>query len=588
MRYSEMFLPTGREVPSDAEVISHQLMIRAGMIRKLTSGIYSYLPLGYRVIRKVEQIVREEMNKAGAQEVFLPMVQPAELWQESGRWEYYGKELLRFHDRHERQYCLGPTHEEVITDLVRNDIKTYRQLPRNLYQIQTKFRDEVRPRFGVMRCREFGMKDAYSFDADEAGAEASYEKMFAAYNNIFNRCGLKFRPVEADSGSIGGKYSHEFMVMAESGEDAMIVCDKCSYAANLEKAEAGRPKKVDSTEKDWLILESVHTPNVRTIEELSDFLQVGPQDIVKTLIFNADGKPCAILIRGDQEVNEIKVKNYLGANELTLADDEMIMQATGAPRGFAGAVKIKTRVIADYSVMNMINFVTGANKEDYHLKNVNIGRDCEVESFADLRVVGKNDKCPRCSGNIQFVRGIEVGHVFKLGTKYSKSLKASYLDKDGQEKIMIMGCYGIGIGRTVAACIEQNNDANGIVWPIPLAPYHVIITPVNVNEGDVLKAADKIYNDLQAMGIEVIFDDRDERAGVKFKDADLIGIPLRVIVGQKNLISGNVELKNRKSGETKLYPLEKIVSEIKKNIDEGLEQGIATTHAGGKTPCSRI
>lgn len=570
MRYSEMFLPTGREVPSDAEVISHQLMIRAGMIRKLTSGIYSYLPLGYRVIRKVEQIVREEMNKAGAEEVCLPMVQPAELWQESGRWEFYGKELLRFHDRHEREYCLGPTHEEVITDLVRNDIKTYRQLPRNLYQIQTKFRDEVRPRFGVMRCREFGMKDAYSFDADETGAEISYEKMFVAYNNIFRRCGLKFRPVEADSGSIGGKYSHEFMVMAESGEDAIVVCDQCAYAANMEKAEVSKPEKVNITDKDWLPQKSVHTPNVRTIEEVSEFLKVSPQDIVKTLIFNADGKSCAVLIRGDQEVNEIKVKNYLGVNELELADDEMILQATGAPRGFAGAVKIKTRVIADCSVMNMVNFVTGANKEDYHLKNVNIGRDFTVESFADLRIMEKNDKCPRCGGNIQFVRGIEVGHVFKLGTKYSKALKAAYLDRDGQEKIMIMGCYGIGIGRTVAACIEQNNDVNGIVWPMPLAPYHVVITPINVNEGNVFTAAEKIYNELLAEGIEVIFDDRDERAGVKFKDADLIGIPLRITVGQKNLVSGNVELKNRKSGETKIYLLQDILSVIKKDINEGL------------------
>jgi len=570
MRYSEMFQPTGREVPSDAEVISHQLMIRAGMIRKLTSGIYSYLPLGYRVIRKVEQIIREEMNKAGAQEVCLPMVQPAELWQESGRWEFYGKELLRFRDRHDRDYCLGPTHEEVITDLVRNDIKTYRQLPRNLYQIQTKFRDEVRPRFGVMRAREFGMKDAYSFDADEAGAEISYEKMFTAYNNIFRRCGLKFRPVEADSGSIGGKYSHEFMVTAESGEDAIVVCDKCNYAANLEKAEVAQPDKIDAAEKDWLSLENVHTPDVRTIEEVSAFLKVTPQDIIKTLIFNADGKPCAVLIRGDQEVNEIKVKNYLGANELELADDEMIMQATGAPRGFAGAVNIKCRVVADYSVMNMTNFVTGANIEDYHLKNVNFGRDCKVESFADLRVIEKDDKCPRCGGDIQFVRGIEVGHVFKLGTKYSKAMKAVYLDRDGQEKIMIMGCYGIGIGRTVAACIEQNNDVNGIIWPLPLAPYQVIITPVNVNEGAVFQAAEKIYNELLAAGIEVILDDRDERAGVKFKDADLIGIPLRVTVGQKNLISGNVELKNRQTGETKIYPLTEIVAEIQKKVAEAL------------------
>ena len=572
MRYSEMHLPTGREVPSDAEVVSNQLMIRAGMIRKLTSGIYSYLPLGYRVIRKVEQIIREEMNKAGAQEVHLPMVQPAELWQESGRWMHYGKELLRFRDRNEREYCLGPTHEEVITDLIRNDIKTYRQLPRNLYQIQTKFRDEVRPRFGVMRCREFGMKDAYSFDADEAGAEKSYEKMFVAYNNIFRRCGLQYRPVEADSGSIGGSFSHEFMVMAESGEDAIVVCEKCNYAANLEKAQIAKPKKSESTEKDWLPSESVNTPKMRTIDEVSSFLEVSPQQIVKTLIFNADGKPYAVLIRGDQEVNEIKVKNYLSAAVLELADDEMILKATGAPRGFAGAVNIKTRIIADYSIMNMKNFVTGANKEDYHLKNVNIGRDFKVESFTDLRVVEPDDQCPRCGGTIKFIRGIEVGHVFKLGTKYSSAMKAVYLDKDGKEKTMIMGCYGIGIGRTVAASIEQNHDENGISWPMPLAPYSVIVTPVNIKEEAVLQAAEEIYSSLKKAGVEVILDDRDERAGVKFKDADLIGIPLRITVGQKNLAQGNVEMKIRKSGENRLYPLGSIVHEIETLIAQELDR----------------
>lgn len=571
MRYSEMHLPTGREVPSDAEVISHQLMIRAGMIRKLTSGIYSYLPLGYRVIQKVEQIVREEMNKAGAQEVHLPMVQPAELWQESGRWTYYGKELLRFRDRNDRDYCLGPTHEEVITDLVRNDIKTYRQLPRNLYQIQTKFRDEVRPRFGVMRCREFGMKDAYSFDADEAGAEKSYEKMFIAYNNIFRRCGLKFRPVEADSGSIGGSFSHEFMVMAESGEDAIVFCEKCNYAANLEKAEIPKPDKQVLSEKDALPMERVETPDVRTIEEVSAFLKVSPEQIVKTLIFNTDGKPCAVLIRGDQEVNDIKVKNYLNAAELELADDEMILQATGAPRGFAGPLGIQCRIIADYSIMNMTNFVIGANAQDTHLKNVNLSRDFQVQSFSDLRVAQPGDACPRCAGTINFVRGIEVGHVFKLGTKYSKAMKAVYLDKDGKEKTMIMGCYGIGIGRTMAACIEQNYDANGIIWPLPLAPYAVIITPVNINEKDVMKAAEDIYSDLQTKGIEVILDDRDERAGVKFKDADLIGIPLRVTVGSKNLAQGNVELKLRKNGENRLCATGEIVVEVLKIITSELK-----------------
>ncbi|MDI6741611.1 MAG: proline--tRNA ligase [Smithella sp.] len=571
MRYSEMFLPTIREIPSDAEVISHQLMIRAGMIRKLTSGIYSYLPLGYRVIQKLEQIIREEMNKAGAQEVHLPMVQPVELWQESGRWVHYGKELLRFHDRHDHEYCLGPTHEEVITSLVRNDIKTYRQLPRNLYQIQTKFRDEVRPRFGVMRCREFGMKDAYSFDVDEEAAEKSYEKMFEAYNNIFRRCGLKFRPVEADSGSIGGKYSHEFMVMADSGEDAMVFCEKCSYAANLEKAEVACPEKKIIFEDDWLPLEEINTPNARSIEEVSVFLKVSPQDIVKTLIFNADGKPYAVLIRGDHEVNEIKVKNYIGASDLELASDEMIQKVTGSPRGFAGPVNINIPVLVDYSVIDMVNFVTGANKEDYHFLNVNIGRDFKVEAFTDLRIVTAGDSCPRCAQSVKIARGIEVGHVFKLGTKYSKSMRAFYLDKDGQEKIMIMGCYGIGIGRTVAAGIEQNYDDQGIIWPMPLAPYHVIITPVNVNEKTVMDAAENLYDALMKTGIEAIFDDRDERAGVKFKDADLIGIPIRVTIGPKNLSQGNIELKIRKTGESILCKIEGVVETLQSMIASELK-----------------
>ena len=564
MRYSEMHLPTGREVPSDAEVISNQLMIRAGMIRKLTSGIYSYLPLGWRVIRKVEQIIREEMDRAGAQEVHLPMVQPAELWQESGRWTYYGKELLRFRDRNDRDYCLGPTHEEVITDLVRHDIKTYRQLPKNLYQIQTKFRDEVRPRFGVMRCREFGMKDAYSFDADEAGAEKSYEKMFDAYHRIFNRCGLKFRSVEADSGSIGGSFSHEFMVLADSGEDAIAFCEKCQYAANLEKAECVKPEKISAPADTMMKMEEVATPNVRTIEEVSAYLSVSPDQIVKTLIYNADGKPCAVLIRGDLDVNEIKVKNYLGAADLELADDEMIEQATRAPRGFAGAVGIQCRVIADYSVLNLLNFVTGANRQDYHLKNVNPGRDFNVEAYADLRFVKPGDACPRCKGQISFARGIEVGHVFKLGTKYSKAMKATFLDKDGKEKTMIMGCYGIGVGRTVAACIEQNFDKDGIIWPMPLAPFAVVVTPVNVNEPDVMKAAESIYSELLETGLDVLLDDRDERAGVKFKDADLIGVPLRITVGSKNLSSGNVELKIRRTGENRLYSIKEVAAEALK------------------------
>ena len=567
-----MFLPTTREIPSDAETVSHQLMLRAGMIRKLTSGIYSYLPLGYRVIRKVEQIVREEMNRAGAQEVFLPAVQPSELWKESGRWDFYGKELLRLKDRHNREYCFGPTHEEVMTDLVRNEVQTYRQLPKNLYQIQTKFRDEIRPRFGIMRCREFGMKDAYSYDVDEEGAIVSYQKMFEAYKRIFNRCGLRFRPVEADSGNIGGSYSHEFMVYADSGEDAMMFCTSCDYAANLEKAEIAEPEKTPVDESTFLTLEEVHTPDVRTIEEVSDFLGVTPQSIVKTLIFSADDKPVAVLIRGDEEINEAKLRNFLGCDILELAMDDVIQEVTDSPRGFAGPMGIKCEIVADYSLVNMVNFVIGANKEDHHIKNCNIGRDFTVAHYADLRMITEKDICPRCKSPISFARGIEVGHVFKLGTKYSTTMNATYLDKDGKDKLMIMGCYGIGIGRTAAACVEQNNDKDGIVWPMPIAPFHVIITPVNVKDEDILNASDEIYRALTAEGVEVVLDDRDERAGVKFIDADLIGIPLRIIVGKKNLVNGNVEIRFRRSGDVEIVPVETIrdyvVDKVKAELDE--------------------
>ncbi|MFA5180404.1 MAG: proline--tRNA ligase [Syntrophales bacterium] len=556
MRYSQMFLPTIKEIPSDAEVISHQLMLRAGMIRKLTSGVYSYLPMGYRVIRKVEQIIREEMNRAGAQEIFMPTVQPAELWKESGRWNFYGKELLRFRDRRDSECCLGPTHEEVVTDIVRNGVKSYRQLPQNLYQIQTKFRDEMRPRFGLMRCREFSMKDAYSFDIDMANADLSYQKMFAAYNRIFERCGLKFRPVEADTGSIGGSYSHEFLVIADSGEDGMAYCEGCGYAANLEKAEIARPEEQALDGSSLLSREEIHTPEVRTIEEVCAFLKVRPENVIKTLVFSADGVPVAVLVRGDEEVNEIKVKNYLGCDILEMAMDDMIQAAAGSPRGFVGPIGIKCRVLADYSLMNLMNMVVGANRENYHVKNVNFDRDFKVEAFADLRVVRETDPCPRCAGAIHFARGIEVGHVFKLGTKYSKAMKAIYLDKNGKEQYMVMGCYGIGVGRTVAACIEQYHDDNGIIWPLAIAPYQVIITPVNMNDPDLAATAEKLYADLLSEGVEVILDDRDERAGVKFKDADLIGIPLRVTIGPKNLALGKVEIKARRSGEVSILSVE--------------------------------
>lgn len=569
MRYSEYFLPTVREVPADAEVISHQLMLRAGMIRKLTGGVYSFLPLGLRVVRKVERIVREEMNRAGAQEVLLPAVQPAELWEESGRWNLYGKELLRFKDRHNRECCLGPTHEEVITDLVRNEIKTYRQLPRTLYQIQTKFRDEIRPRFGIMRCREFTMKDAYSFDADMEGADVSYRKMFDAYMRIFSRCGLVFRAVEADTGNIGGSSSHEFMVMADSGEDAVIFCTSCDYAANLEKAEvAAEPKEKEKPELQ--ALEHIHTPNVRTIEEVCAFLNVTPDRVVKTLIFQADQNVVAVLVRGDDEVNEAKLRNYLKADNLELAMDDVVLETTGSPKGFAGAIGIKARVIADNALMNMTNVVMGANREDYHVRNANAGRDFKIDAYADLRFIKESDSCPRCGSAIKFARGIEVGHVFKLGTKYSKAMKAVYLDSNGREQFMIMGCYGIGIGRTVAAGIEQNHDEKGIIWPMPLAPFQVIITPVNINDEKSAEAAEDLYRDLTGKGIEVLLDDRDERAGVKFNDADLIGIPLRVTIGPKRLAEGKVELKIRKSGEVKIMDLDEvrrfIVEAVKREV----------------------
>ncbi|MCX7982431.1 MAG: proline--tRNA ligase [Syntrophales bacterium] len=565
MRYSQMFIPTVREIPADAETVSHQLMIRAGLIRKLASGIYTYLPLGLRVIKKVEQIIREEMNRAGAQELVMPVVQPAELWKESGRWEHYGKELLRFRDRKDSEYCLAPTHEEVITDLVRNEVKSYRQLPLNLYQIQTKFRDEMRPRFGVIRCREFVMKDAYSFDIDEEGAELSYRKMFDAYQRIFTRCGLRFRAVEADTGSIGGSFSHEFLVMAETGEDEMVYCDRCGYAANMEKAETIRPEEAKES-KELKPLEEVFTPNVKTIEEVCQFLQVSPQDVVKTLVYMADGRPVAVLIRGDEEVNEIKVKNLLGCDTLEMATDEEIIKYAGSHRGFVGPIGLKCRMMADFSLWGRTNLVVGANREDYHIKNANYPRDFDLKEFHDLRFIHEGDPCPRCGAQINFARGIEVGHVFKLGTKYSRAMRAVYLDRNGQEKYMIMGCYGIGVGRVVAACIEQHHDDGGIIWPISLAPFHVIITPVNVRERALNEAAEKIYQSCIDLGLEALLDDRDERAGVKFNDADLIGIPFRITVGPKKVAEGKVEIKHRLDGRVDVVPIEAAASYCQKAV----------------------
>ena len=561
MRYSQYLLNTVKETPADAEVISHQLMLRAGMIRKVAAGIYSYLPFGLKAVRKVEAIVREEMNRAGAIELLMPMVTPAELWQESGRWGQYGKELLRLKDRKDTEFCLGPTHEEVITDIVRREVKSYRQLPLNLYQIQTKFRVEVRPRFGLMRGREFIMKDAYSFDVDEAGAIVAYDKMYQAYRNIFERCGLKFRAVEADTGAIGGNYSHEFMVLADSGEDAIASCNACDYAANVEKAEARPVTAVEHAEAR--ALEKVATPGQRSIAEVSTFLGLPASSLIKTLIVMADNEPLAVLLRGDHELNEIKLKKVLGVEEIVLAPDEVVTRATGAPVGFAGPVGLKLRVVADLGVEALRNVVVGANAADLHLKNVNPGRDFTVTTYADLRNVTHGDPCPRCAtGQLEMWRGIEVGHVFKLGYKYSQALNATFLDAEGKEQTIFMGCYGIGVGRTVAAAIEQNHDDNGIIWPLPIAPFEVIVTLVNPNEVESKDAAERLYSELLAAGVDVLLDDRDERPGSKFKDADLIGIPLRVTVGSRGLKEGALELQERRSGERTMTPVGEIAASL--------------------------
>ncbi len=553
MKYSNFFIPTLKETPAEAEIVSHKLMLRAGLIRKLTSGVYTYMPAGLKSIRKVENIIREEMNRAGAIELLMPSVQPAELWQESGRCEFYGRELLRFKDRHDRDSCLGPTHEEVITDLVRREIHSYKQMPVNFYQIQGKFRDEIRPRFGVMRGREFIMKDAYSFDADEKGAEKSYERMHEAYRNIFRRCGLKFRAVEADTGSIGGNFSHEFMVLSETGEDQIVNCTGCDYAANLEKAEvAQKPDQDMPAGSAPAALEEVETPDKKTIEEVSEFLSISPDRLVKTLIYSVDDSVVAVLVRGDHEINEAKLKGLLKADRLEMASQDQVRSITGAPVGFAGPVGLKVKIVADNDIRGMSNFVTGGNKKDLHLRNVNPERDFKADMFGDLRLITHSDTCPRCGSEIRFGRGIEVGHIFKLGTKYSKAMKAVFLDEQGVEREAVMGCYGIGVSRTVAAAIEQNHDKDGIIFPVPIAPFEVLILPLQVNEKDVADAAEAVYRALMDKGIDVLLDDRDLRAGFKFKDADLLGIPLRITIGSRELKNGKVEMKLRSEPESTL------------------------------------
>ena len=553
-----------REVPAEAEIDSHKLMLRAGMIRKMAAGVYNYLPLGLKVLKKVEDIVREEMNAAGAQEFLASAIIPAELWQESGRWDAYGAEMFRLKDRGERDFCLGPTHEEVFTDIARNEIKSYKQLPVNLYQIQTKYRDERRPRFGVMRSREFIMKDAYSFDKDQEGLDLVYDKMHDAYVEIFNRCGLDAKCVAADSGAIGGSNSAEFMVKSEVGEDDVVFCTQCDYAANIEKATS----KLEEVEKEELIgVEKIATPNSRGIDEVAEFLNISPKKTVKTLLYNVDGKIVAVFVRGDREVNEVKVANASNASgDIEMASHDEYIHAAGCNIGFAGPIGIKADLIlVDEEVKNMYNFVIGANETGYHIQNVNYGRDFEG-TIGDFRKVTEGEKCPVCGGKITIARGTEVGHIFKLGTKYSEAMNANFIDEEGKEKPFIMGCYGIGVTRTMASIIEQHHDENGIVWPLSVAPYHVSVIPVNVKDEDQTKVANDLYEKLLSIGIEVLLDDRNERAGVKFKDSELMGIPMRVTVGKK-IGDGEVEFKLR-DGEMEVIKISDVCNIIKNQFEK--------------------
>ncbi len=571
MRFSQLLAPTLKEDPADAEVVSHKLLLRSGMIRQVARGIYDFLPLGLRAVRRVESIVRDEMNRAGAQEILMPAVCPAELWQESGRWQKYGPELLRLKDRHDRDFCFGPTHEEVVTDIVRREVRSYRQLPLNLYQIQVKFRDEVRPRFGLMRGREFVMKDGYSFHTSAEDCRREYENMFGAYGRIFDRCGLRYRPVEADTGAIGGSLSHEFQVLAESGEDAIASCTKCAYAANVEKAEA---KPEPKSSPSGRALEKVATPSQRTIEEVSAFLGVSPERFVKTLVYVTDtGDPVVALVRGDRALSEAKLKNAVGAVAVAMADEATVERVTGAPVGFAGPVGLSARVIADPLLRGLRDGVTGANEADAHYVGFDLERDAAKLEFADLVAVAPGDLCGRCGeGRFEIHRGIEVGQVFYLGRKYSAPMHAAFLDAAGAEQTIEMGTYGIGITRTVAAAIEQNHDANGIVWPIPLAPFPVSVVPVNRADEAVWSAAERVYGELRARGIETLIDDRDERPGVKFKDADLLGVPLRVTIGPKALARGNVELKPRRAEKPDEVPLGEVAARLADQVEAALRR----------------
>ncbi len=569
MKLSKMYMPTLREVPAEAEIKSHQLLLRAGMMKRLVSGIYSYLPLGYRTIRKIEQVVREEMDRSGSQEILMSAVQPREIWEATGRWEDFGPEMFKLKDRHEREFCLGPTHEEYLSGIVRDDIKSYKQLPMNLYQIQTKYRDEKRPRFGLMRSREFIMKDAYSFDINPDGMKESYQEMWDAYDSIFTRLKMNFRVVRGDSGAMGGDAAHEFMAMAESGESLVAYCPDCSFAATDENAKVVYNVEEDNSE--LLELEKVHTPGATTIDDLKDFFEMDKSKFAKALVYNIAGETIVAIVPGDRELNEIKLINYLGAgeHEIEMADDETVIDiSNGSAKGFTGPVGIKegTRVLVDERITLMKNLVVGGNETDYHLKNANYGRDFKGEIVKDLLLVEEGDICPECGAVLKMDRGIEVGNIFQLGTKYSEGLDVKYLDENGKDQLVWMGSYGVGVSRTMAAIVEQYNDEDGIVWPLVVVPYHVIITIVNAKKEDQMTLGEELYRELQSKGIEVLFDDRDERAGVKFNDRDLIGIPIRITVGRdaENRI---VEYSNRREKENRNISVDEIMEAIEADFE---------------------
>ena len=565
MLATKLYAPTLREVPSDADVVSQQLMLRAGFMRKTANGLYSFLPLGWKSIKKIEAIVREEMDRASAQEIMMPILQPAEIWKESGRWNAYGAEMMRINDRHDNEFCLGPTHEEMITTLVKNEINSYRQLPVNLYQIQSKFRDERRPRYGLMRSREFIMKDAYSFDVDEAGLDESYKSMYDAYTRIFTRCGLTFRPVEADSGAIGGSGTHEFMAIAEAGEADIVYCTKCDYAANI---EIGKPGIIKQDEEALQELSVVDTPNASTIEAVAEMLNLPLHKTIKAVVFSIDGKVVLAIVRGDHEVNEVAVQHaVLGSVEPEMATSEEL-EKVGLTAGFISPVGLQQTdefaIVVDESVMETYNVCGGANKKDAHYVNINPKRDFNVADIivAPIRLITKDDVCPKCGGALEHAKGIEVGQVFKLGTKYSEALQATFLDQNGRPNPMIMGCYGIGVSRTLAAAIEQYHDENGIIWPRSIAPFEAVIVPINAKDEALMSTSQTIYTALQNAGVDVLLDDRKDRAGVKFKDADLIGYPLRITVSKNTLENNEVEIQIRKSGEALPCAIDSVADKV--------------------------